>query len=219
MILEDYGCLMPILPSWVALIIISIPPVVLEFIAGVYGCLSIHAFYSRSRVIETHNNLNPSRYMRLICFSVCDLLFGIPVALFYLYINIKIFVPFPGLTQEHYQFSQIIEVPAADWRATPLSELSYELNRWIIVWGAFVFFASFGFTEESRNNYRAAFQSVVKVFVKITGIKYRPSTGNKTEECVTFFSPCSLSDMLFRIIFYNSTLDGSTVIETQTEQK
>ena len=184
-IIEEYGCSSALFPSWVTLVIVSIPPILLEVIAGVYGCLNIYAFYNRSI------NLNSNRYIRLMCFSACDLLCGIPITLFYFCLNVKILIPFPGLTQA--QFSQIIQLPAVVWRATTITELSIELNRWIIVWGAFVFFAIFGFTEESRNNYRAMVQSVVQYFVKITGIrvnlKSRPSS-SKVEGCVTsFFFP------------------------------
>ena len=93
-------------------------------------------------------------------------------------------VPFPGLAEEHYQFSLIYQVPAVIWRSTTLGELSYELNRWIIVWGAFVFFAIFGFTEESRNYYRVMFQSVIQVFGKIMGIKKRSTSSSRAEGCV-----------------------------------
>jgi len=189
MIVEDYGCSPSFLPTCVLLIIFSIPPILLELIAGVYGCLSIHAFYNRSKLDETYNDFHSNRYIRLICFSACGLLCGIPISLFYLYLNTMELVPFPGLTQEHYQFSLIYQLPAVVWRATTLSEVSYESSRWIMVCGAFVFFAIFGFTEESCNNYRATLQSVVQVFVKITGIKSRliSASSSKAEGCVTSF--------------------------------
>ena len=216
MILEDYGCNESIRDSWVSIVIISIPPILLEIIAGVYGCLSIRAFYNHSNKTHCNNmNFDSNRYIRLMIFSVCDLLCGIPITLLYLYIDIKLLVPFPGIKEEHYNFSYIYEFPSVVWRATTLSELSVELNRWIIVWGAFVFFAIFGFTEESRNNYRAMLQSVVEVFVKITGIKSRPQPNSKAERCVIYlFCFCSPSDMLFSIMFHNShnstTLIGSS---------
>jgi len=188
-ILEDYGCTESILVTWVSLLIISIPPILLEIIAGVYGCLSIRAFYNRSKNTQINDmNFDSKRYLRLICFSICDLLVGIPITLLYMYFDIKVLAPFPGLKEEHYDFSYIAQVPAVDWRATTLNELNVELNRWIIVWGAFVFFAIFGFTEESRNNYRAMLQSVVQVFVKITGIKSRPKASSKDEGIVFYNS-------------------------------
>ena len=188
-IIEDYGCSPGFDSNWVSLIIIYILPLLLELIAGVYGCLSIRAFYNRSI------NLNSNRYIRLIIFSVGDLLVGIPITLFYLYVEIATTTlqPFSSPTQE--QFSQIFQLPAVVWRSTTLSELSTELNRWIMVWGAFVFFAIFGFTEEARNNYRAMLQYVIQFFVKITGIKSRPrSSEAQAEGCVTsFFFFCSSS--------------------------
>ena len=198
---------MPVLSTWVTIICISLPPILLELISGVYGCLSIRAFLNLSKENRSINtNLNSQRYIRLICFSACDLISGIPLTLFYLYSNIKILVPFPGLKQEHYEYSQISQVPAVLWRSNTRLELGIELNRWISVWVAFVFFAIFGFTEESRNNYRTMLQPVVQFFVKITGIKRR-SSGNNAEGCVyvVLFSVLYLmyGYMLFRIIFYN----------------
>ena len=160
-------------------------------------------------------NFDSNQYRNLIIFSFCDLLFGIPITVFYLYINIAELVPYPGLKQEHSDFSYISQIPAVLWRAGTLSELSNELNRWIIVWGAFVFFAIFGFTEESRNNYRAMLQFVFQVFVKITGIKTRPQASSKAERCVVYIyiSVHRLICMLFSIVFHNShnssTLLGS----------
>ena len=185
----------------------------MELIAGVYGCLSIRAFYKRSKLNEIHNDLNPDRYIRLISFSAVDLLCGIPVTVYYLFANIKDLDPFPGLKQEHSDISQIIQIPAAVWRADTLGELSIELNRWITVFVAFVFFAIFGFTKESRDSYRAMFQSVVQVFVKITGIKIRPSSD--AEGCVAFFFSRFSSDIHNRIRYlesYSTTPGGRVVL-------
>jgi len=184
-ILEDYGCSYSILLTWVTLIIGSIPPCLLEIISGVYGCLSIRAFYNRSKESRINNpnndDLDSNQYKRLMFFSTCDLLFALPITLFYLYLDITRLVPFPGLKQEYSNFSFIAQVPAVIWRASTLNELNNELNRWIMVWGAFLFFAIFGFTEESRNNYQAMLQPVVQVFIKITGIKSRPASGRNAE--------------------------------------
>jgi pheromone a factor receptor len=182
-IVEDYGCSYAAYKTWVPLVIINIPPVLLELICGVYGCLSIRAYYNRSKLNETHNVLNPDRYIRLMCFSALDLLTGIPITVYFLYDNAVGLVPFPGITQDQFSLLPGYQLPAVEWRANMVTELDFELSRWIMVYVAFVFFAIFGFTPESRNNYRAMLHFVVQVFVKITGIKSRP--GNKAEGCVT----------------------------------
>ena len=182
-IIEDYGCDFFAPATWVTLVISIILPIILELISGVYGCLSIRAYYNRSKLNETHNTLNPDRYTRLMCFSAADLFVGTPIAVYYLYSNAVELIPFSGVTQN--QFSVIYQLPAVEWRADTKTELGFELNRWLIIYSAFVFFSVFGFTQESRNNYRAVLQFVVKVFVKITGIKCRPR--NQAEGCVTSF--------------------------------
>jgi pheromone a factor receptor len=174
---------MSVLPTWAYLVIITIPQIILEFVSGVYGCLSIHAFYNRSRMNESHN-INPDRYIRLICFSTVDLLCGIPITVFHLIAYVLELIPNHGFKQEQYEISLIYQLPAAVWRADVLTELKFELVRWIILWDAIVFFAIFGFTKESLNNYRAMLHFVAQVFVKITGIKSRPTSSNKAEGCV-----------------------------------
>ena len=192
LILEDYGCSSSILSTWIALIFGYILPIVLEVIAGVYGFLSIRAFYNRSKRPHINDfNFDPNRYISLMCISAFDLLCGIPFTSFYLYLAITVLSPFPGLKQEHSDYSDIEQLPAAVWRADTLEELSFELSRWVVVVCAFVFFVVFGFTEESRNNYRATLQFVVQVFARITGIKTHPQASSNAEGCVIFFFPLS----------------------------
>ena len=86
-----------------------------------------------------------------------------------------------------------------------------------MVWVAFVFFAFFGFTKESRNNYRAVLQFVVQVFVKITGIKSRSSTNrsrNEAEGCVTslFFVLRLINTIICYLESYSITLRPLAVV-------
>ena len=203
-IIEDYGCSSSIAPSWVTIVIVAVPPILLEFIASVYGCLSIRAFYKRrsqlNECFSSHPNFNSNRYIRLMCFSALDLFIGTPFAAVYLYFSITALTPFPGLSQEYQYISQVTQVPADVWRATTIRELTFELRRWIVVWGVFVFFAIFGFTEESRNNYRAMLQTVVQGFIMITGIKSRPSS--KAERSAFLCFP------RFRLIYRTCCLES-----------
>ena len=211
-IVEDYGCSSSFAPTWVTTVIVAVPPLLLELIAGVYGCLSIRAFYKRrsqlNECFSSHSNFNSNRYIRLMCFSALDLFIGTPFTAVYLCFSITGLTPFPGLSQEYQGISEVTQVPAVVWRANTIDELTFELRRWIMVWGVFVFFAIFGFTEESRNNYRAMLQSVVQGFVMITGIKSRPSS--KAERSafpffLFFLLPFDIPNMLFRITFKTVT--------------
>ncbi|KAF8798449.1 fungal pheromone STE3G-protein-coupled receptor [Phlegmacium glaucopus] len=176
-IFEDYGCFTADFPSWVAVVISSVPPFLLELIAGIYGCLSIRAFYKRrselNQLVSNHRNLDSNRYIRLMCFSIFDVLSGTPITFFYLYLAIMGREPFPGLKKEHQDFSYVGLVPATSWRSTTIGELAI-----------FVFFGIFGFTQESVNNYRAALHAVVQFFRTTTGIKSRPRSSKA--EGITF---------------------------------
>jgi pheromone a factor receptor len=216
-IFEDVGCYPLSTASWVSFAIGFVPPVLLELISGVYGCLSIRAFYKHHFKLKdseclSHQNLNPNhRYIRLMLFSACDLLVGTPITVFYLYCALPLF-PLRRITERDY--SRVPQVPAVLWRATTIRQLHVELSRWIMVFCAFIYFAIFGFTQESRNNYRATLRPVVQVFIMITGIKIRPSS--KAEECVLFFflSSCFPSDTpntLIRITFKPASREPDTV--------
>lgn len=139
-----------------------------------------------NELLSSYQNLNERRYIRLICFSACDLV-GTPIAVIFLSLCIKGLPLFNGLSQEHHDFSEVIQVPAIIWHANVFTELQLELNRWILIFGAFVFFAIFGFTEESRSKYRAAPQSVIQAFVMIAGIKFKTRPNSNVDECVTPF--------------------------------
>ena len=196
-IVEGYGCGSSIDHTWLSIAIVAVPPILLELIAGVYGCLSIRAFYKRrsqlNECFSSHPNFNSNRYIRLMCFSALDLFICTPFSVVYLFFSITGLTPFPGFSQEYQHISEVTQVPAVVWRATTIDELTFELRRWIMVWGVFVFFGIFGFTEESRNNYRAMLQYVVQGFIMITGIKSRrPSSKAERSACllICFYFSC-----------------------------
>jgi pheromone a factor receptor len=205
-IVEDYGCSSSIAPTWVAIVIVAVPPILLELIAGVYGCLSIRAFYKRrsqlNECFSSHPNFNSNRYMRLMCFSALDLFIGTPFSAVYLCFSITGLTPF---SPEYQHISEVTQLPAVVWRATTIHELTFEMRRWIMVWGVFVFFAIFGFTEESRSNYQAIVQSVVQGFIMITGIKSRPTSSMAERSahlliCFSFSCFC----LMYRICYLES---------------
>jgi pheromone a factor receptor len=215
-IVEDYGCSSSLAPTWVTIVIVAVPPILLELIAGVYGCLSIRAFYKRrsqlNESFSSHPNFNSNRYMRLMCFSALDLFIGTPFSAVYLCFSITELTPYPGFSPEYQHISEVTQLPAVVWRATTIHELTFELRRWIVVWGVIVFFVIFGFTEESRNNYRAIVQSVVQGFIMITGIKTRSRPSSNAERSahplIRFSFFLFLSDtpnVLFRITFKTKT--------------
>jgi len=130
--------------------------------------MSIIAF-NKSRanfkeLLSANNNLNSNRYFRLMCLAGIDVLCTVPLGSYAIYLN-STAMPIQrwrGWANTHEGFSRVDQFPSILWRNEPLTESSIELSRWDVIVCAFIFFAFFGFADEARKNYRAAFQSVAK---------------------------------------------------------
>ncbi|KAJ7818248.1 hypothetical protein B0H13DRAFT_2379061 [Mycena leptocephala] len=93
-----------------------------------------------------------------------DLILTIPLASFVLYSNVSItgLSPCISWADTHSNFSRMMQVPGIYWRADPWGAASVETLRWVTVACALLFFAYFGFADETIKNYRGAFNSVAK---------------------------------------------------------
>jgi len=166
-ILEDIGCWPHIYVSWVAYVLVFIPPVVIGLVSAVYAILSIAAFNtSRTQfndLLSSHSNLTSSRYVRLMCLAGVELLCTVPMGCYVLYRNSQnnAIRPWTSWERVHWRFSRVDNVPAAIWRADPYAG-SVELTRWLGIICAIIFFAFFGFADEARKRYRSAMQSITK---------------------------------------------------------
>ncbi len=127
--------------------------------------LTIIAFNRRrlqfKEVLSAHSNLSASRYYRLMFMASVDLILTVPLATYVLVANTHGLRPWISWENVHYDFSRVDQVPALLWRLVPGGTL-IDLQRWFVVMGAFVFFLLFGFADEAKKHYRAAFSSVVK---------------------------------------------------------
>lgn len=98
-----------------------------------------------------------------MCIAGVDMLFTIPLALYNICINVTSddVHPWVSWSNVHSHFSTIDVYPASVWRRDPALETSLELQRWMFLIPSLVFFAVFGFVDEARHNYRAAFLHIV----------------------------------------------------------
>jgi pheromone a factor receptor len=166
-IYEGIGCLSetyftPLaIPLWAAL------PLIIGCVSLVYSVLSIRAFLERRKqfneLLSGSNNLNSSRYLRLMILASMEILFTVPISAFFLHLNVAHGLrPWKGWADTHSNFSRVIEYPAIIWTNLPYLLTAFELYRWLLVFCAFLFFGFFGFADEARKNYRRAFDSVAK---------------------------------------------------------
>ena len=165
-IYEDIGCTPAPYVTLVAVILDFIPPILVGLVTVRYAVPTIIAFNKRriefNDLLAPHSNLSSSFYLRLMCFGGLEILGTVPIARYFLYLATSRGVePWISWNNVHSNFSNVYFLPRSVWENLP-SKASGELGRWIGVICAFNFFAFFGFAEEARTNYRAAYLTVAK---------------------------------------------------------
>ncbi|KAK0186947.1 putative pheromone receptor [Armillaria mellea] len=148
----DFGCVPAIYQTWVAVVLYLLPPILIGCVSAVYCVLTIIAFNRRRLQFK---EVLASRYYRLMFMASVDLILTVPLATYVLVAKHS------RWENVHYDFSRVDQIPALLWRSVPGGTL-IDLQRWFVVMGAFVFFLLFGFADEAKKHYRAAFSSVVK---------------------------------------------------------
>ncbi|KAG7442050.1 putative pheromone receptor [Guyanagaster necrorhizus] len=161
----DIGCMPAIYQTWVAVVLYLLPPILIGCVSAVYCILTIIAFNRRrlqfKEVLSAHSNLSSSRYYRLMFMASVDLMLTVPLATYILVMNTHDLQPWISWENVHFDFSRVDQIPAILWRSVSAGTL-LELQRWLVVMGAFVFFLLFGFADEAKKHYRAAYSSVLK---------------------------------------------------------
>lgn len=91
-----------------------------------------------------------------------EMMCTIPISAFSMYLNTAgiPLEPYISWDNVHYGFDFVGQYPAVLWMMDPSGRASVELSQWLFPVCAFLFFALFGFGEEARRKYRAAFQKV-----------------------------------------------------------
>ena len=100
--------------------------------------------------------------------AMTDILLDTPLGIYEIYSNVVAgpLQPWISWDDTHFNFSHVEQFPAVIWRAQSTLNIPLELSRWLVVVCALIFFAFFGFAEEARKQYRAAFWKVAGLFGK-----------------------------------------------------
>lgn len=110
-----------------------------------------------------------SRYLRLMALAMTDLALTVPFGIYEVVSNAVSGVkPWTSWADTHFHFSRVDQFPAPIWRADHGAEVALELDRWIVPFCAFVFFAYFGFAEEARRNYGVAWNTIASPFKRLS---------------------------------------------------
>ncbi|KAG5722666.1 Pheromone B alpha 3 receptor [Termitomyces sp. T112] len=189
-IYEDIGCFPAIYTTPLALVLISLPPLLIGCVSAVYCTLSIRAFAKSRRQFQgllSGGSISANRYLRLMMLAGIEAMLTVPFAFFTIYESyIKVQMhPWLGWADTHEDFSRVDQTPAILWRSNAEMVLNLEMDRFFVCLCAFLFFLFFGFAEEARKHYRLGIQSVTKRMGISTSITFFNSTGSKTKGSFT----------------------------------
>ena len=158
--------------------------------------LIIRQFWKNSQqfkgTLGSNKNHSQNRYIRLIAFSTTQLFFALPISLYVVCYSSAIFGfrPWISWADTHSDYSQIDQYPSLLWRAEQDVQLALELNRWLTIVSAFLFFAFFGFAEEARKHYRLAYTSASSR-LRPSGLDTSNARRNSTRTLTNSFIPGS----------------------------
>ncbi|KAG6811095.1 hypothetical protein H0H92_008983 [Tricholoma furcatifolium] len=187
----DIGCFPAVYYTTLAVVLVSMPPILVGCVSAVYSVLSIRAFArSRSQFKEllsgSNSSLNSNRYIRLMLLAGIETALTVPVGISTIIQNAQFGIyPWLGWEDTHSNFSQVIQIPSIVWRQDGDVVRNLELNRFFTCLCALLFFAFFGFAEEARKHYRLGAESVCKRLGISTSGTLFGSTWSKSKGTLT----------------------------------
>lgn len=190
-IFEEIGCFPVTVNTLPSYFLVWSWPLVLGLISMVYCILTVHAFLKRrremSQFLSSNAQITFSRYFRLMALSMMDTILTVPLATFAIWLNAveSPISPWRGLADVHWGFHRVEQIAAVQWHLSKWTVLSFALDRWFIVLCAAVFFAFFGFAEESRKNYKKGYWSIARRF----GITPKPNVSTFSNSTAAFRTP------------------------------
>ncbi|KAL0956092.1 hypothetical protein HGRIS_002260 [Hohenbuehelia grisea] len=167
-ILEDFGCITFTVLTPLAFVLVWAVPLAIGLGSGVYCVLSIRAFRQRQSELKEFSsslpNLTRTRYLRLMALAGMEAALTVPLSVATIVTNALqgrgTMVPYGSWADLHFGFSRVKKYPAVLWRSTQVGNFAVEGTRWSVVLCAIVFFAFFGFADEARRNYSAAWKFI-----------------------------------------------------------
>ncbi|KAJ3862129.1 pheromone receptor [Lentinula novae-zelandiae] len=162
-IIEEYGCSPTTYNTLPAYFLYYMWPVLIGLVSFVYSSLTLRTFYIRriqfTQIVSANSSISPSRYLRLMLLALIDIMCTIPVGIYIIFIGLDgvPLAPWISWNDTHFDFNRVVLIPSAVWRSNASNYTAVQINRWLPIVCAFIFFALFGFAEEAMKNYRRVF--------------------------------------------------------------
>ncbi len=171
-IYENIGCYPALYNTLLTYFLGLMWPIIIGLISATYAALSLRAFARRrlefSQFLQTNRSLTVNHYFRLMALALTEMIFTTPLAIFIIVLNTKAapIEPWRSWDDTHLNYGRMELFPALIWRQAPLVVVAFETMRWVNPVCSFIFFGFFGFADEARKNYRAAYWRVAGLFGK-----------------------------------------------------
>ncbi|KIY64611.1 putative pheromone receptor [Cylindrobasidium torrendii FP15055 ss-10] len=181
---ENIGCVPAMIDSVPTLFLFQAWPLVIGLVSASYSIRTVLAFNRRrhqfKELLSSHSNLSGGRYIRLMVMAGTDVLCVVPLSLVMLVVNARNVGPWGSWDIVHLDYNRIDKFPAIFWHAFPLGAF-LEVQRWYNPLAAFLFFALFGFAEESRKKYWKALSFVTTKIGVSSGKFWGSSMGSSSQ--------------------------------------
>nr|AAR99648.1 7-transmembrane pheromone receptor Bar3 [Schizophyllum commune] len=184
-ILENVGCYPAVFNTPVTYVVSYIWPVLIGMVSATYSVLALIEFNRHrlqfSQFLHSNSTLSVSRYLRLMALAMTEMCCTVPLGIFVIVLNCTStpIEPWVSLKATHYWYSRVDQYPAVVWRSSHLVVVCNELTRWLAPVSAMLFFAYFGFAQEARRNYAAAWAWACRALGLPERIATLPTTKSK----------------------------------------
>ncbi|KAF5309260.1 hypothetical protein D9619_012750 [Psilocybe cf. subviscida] len=164
-IIETLGCRPALYFSVPAIILVLAPPIVISFIALIYGVLALiqiyihyQSFLSSRKDVDSDGNLSLPQYVRLMVMALTQILWVTTVSTFCFALNLKLnsLMVYDSWADVHWQFSAVWSVPLM---LIQPNQYQFLYVAWYIVpVSTLIFVALFSFGEDAVEEYRRCFK-------------------------------------------------------------
>nr|DBA11500.1 TPA_inf: STE3 [Pseudozyma hubeiensis] len=169
-IIEETGCWPMLVSSWVWVLLVAAPVVIVSLVSAIYSVLAFRWFWIRRRQFQavlasSASTINRSRYIRLLLLTAVDMLIFFPIYVGSIGKEIKdaITLPYGSWSSVHSGFSHIPQYPASLVVMQSAFQRNLILSRLVCPISGYIFFAMFGLGSEVRQGYKQAFDKLLKL--------------------------------------------------------
>ena len=195
-----------------AILIIWFPQLLFFAISFIFGALALHNFVRRRLTFSLHldqsnSTMTTNRYLRLIAMAFTEMILGTSLTAFNIFSNVSVGLrPWISWENVHSNFSRVGLFSTSILPPQLITKIM--IRWWTLPASSIIFFAFFGFGEESLEDYKK-----IWVWIKVKVFK-RPMSVEKDKP---FFGDASSFSSRFVLFFYIQYLTETSLLVVHLE--